>query len=154
MLNLSENAMSEQDDHFDDMPRKLAEDLRGLFAREVRVPGEVERAILDSGRRRIGHRRRVVVIKRLAATVAAAAAVAAVYFLVVRNPEPIWKGEPVVASLAADVDGNGRVDILDAFLLARRIEAREALGEELDLNGDGVVDEKDVDAIAQRAVKL
>ena len=47
MLNMAENAMSEQDDHFDDMPRKLAEDLRGLFAREVTVPSEVERAIAN-----------------------------------------------------------------------------------------------------------
>ena len=59
MLNMAENAMSEQDDHFDDMPQKLAEDLRGLFAREVRVPSEVERAILDGARRRVRRRRRI-----------------------------------------------------------------------------------------------
>ena len=147
--------MHEHDDHVDDIPEKLAGDLRGLFAHDVAVPGDVERAILGSARRSLVGRRRIIAIERLTAGVAAAAAAAAaVYFLAVRNPEPISKGEPVVASLAADVDGNGRVDILDAFLLARRLEASEPVSRALDLNGDGVVDEKDVDAIAQAAVKL
>jgi len=52
----------------------------------------------------------------------------------------------------ADVDRSGRVDILDAFALARRIQQGTAGG--FDLNRDGVVDKLDVDLIAARAVRL
>jgi hypothetical protein len=52
----------------------------------------------------------------------------------------------------ADVDRSGRVDILDAFALARRIQQGTAGG--FDLNRDGVVDKLDVDLVAARAVRL
>ena len=53
---------------------------------------------------------------------------------------------------SADVDQSGRVDILDAFALARRIQQGTAGG--FDLNRDGVVDKLDVDLIAAQAVRL
>jgi hypothetical protein len=52
----------------------------------------------------------------------------------------------------ADVDQSGRVDILDAFALARRIQQGTAGG--FDLNRDGVVDKLDVDLVAAQAVRL
>jgi len=52
----------------------------------------------------------------------------------------------------ADVDRNGRVDILDAFALARRIQ--QGSPPPADINGDGAVNKADVDAIAAQAVKL
>ncbi len=52
----------------------------------------------------------------------------------------------------ADVDRSGRVDILDAFALARRIQQGTAGG--FDLNRDGVVDKLDVDFVAAQAVRL
>ena len=53
-----------------------------------------------------------------------------------------------------DIDQDGRVDILDAFALARHIESpRETVGE-WDMNGDGTVDRADVDVIARAAVSL
>jgi hypothetical protein len=52
----------------------------------------------------------------------------------------------------ADVDRSGRVDILDAFALARRIQQGTAGG--FDLNRDGVVDKLDVDLVAAQAVRL
>lgn len=53
-----------------------------------------------------------------------------------------------------DFDRNGRVDILDAFGLARRLEGAAAPGPEWDLNGDGVVDRRDVDVMAMAAVRI
>jgi hypothetical protein len=47
-----------------------------------------------------------------------------------------------------------RVDILDAFLLARRIESGGPLDAGWDINGDGRIDGDDVDAIAFAAVRL
>jgi hypothetical protein len=54
-----------------------------------------------------------------------------------------------------DANGDGRVDIRDALALARRIETgpvQPTFRE--DVNGDRVIDRKDVDAIAMMAVSL
>jgi hypothetical protein len=51
-----------------------------------------------------------------------------------------------------DLNHDGRVDILDAFQLARELRAGKKPA--VDLNGDGVVDERDADVIATRAVSL
>jgi len=69
---------------------------------------------------------------------AAAAALLAVAFLL---PEPD----------RADVDGDGSVDIVDAYSLALRLK-RGARG--TDVNGDGRIDAADVAEIARRAVAL
>jgi hypothetical protein len=56
--------------------------------------------------------------------------------------------------LAGDVDGNGRVDVLDAFKLARFVESPGGADMQWDINGDGTVDSADVDAVAFSAVRL
>lgn len=58
------------------------------------------------------------------------------------------------ATAAADVDEDGRIDILDAFALARRIRTTKTELINGDQNGDGVVDGADVDLIAMTAVTL
>ena len=56
--------------------------------------------------------------------------------------------------VAVDVNGDGKVDVRDAWLLARRIKSGEASGDKWDLNGDGIVNAKDADAVALAAAKL
>ena len=52
-----------------------------------------------------------------------------------------------------DVDRNGRVDILDAFALARNV--RDSGASDLgDQNGDGIVDDSDITLVARSAVML
>ena len=58
------------------------------------------------------------------------------------------------AAKETDIDGNGRVDILDAFTLARHIEARQPAEAMWDFNGDGLIDRRDVDTVALAAVRL
>ena len=54
-----------------------------------------------------------------------------------------------------DLNRDGRVDILDAFSLARTLKNRPTpYNPALDINGDGVVDERDVTSLAARAVQL
>lgn len=53
-----------------------------------------------------------------------------------------------------DINHDGRVDILDAFALARQLKQAKISDLRLDLNGDGVVDEGDMRIIAADAVKL
>jgi hypothetical protein len=56
-----------------------------------------------------------------------------------------------VPALPDDIDGNRRVDIVDALRLSHQINAG---GNGRDVNGDGAVDQRDVDAIAMAAVRL
>lgn len=49
---------------------------------------------------------------------------------------------------------DGQIDILDAFALARELKAGAPPNPKLDVNGDGVVDERDVATLAARAVSL
>jgi hypothetical protein len=53
-----------------------------------------------------------------------------------------------------DLNHDGRVDILDSFALARQLKNGAALSTAFDVNGDGVIDERDVALIAAQAVKL
>jgi hypothetical protein len=46
------------------------------------------------------------------------------------------------------------LDILDAFILAKRLQGGPVQERRWDVNGDGVVDERDVRAIAVEAVRL
>ncbi len=53
-----------------------------------------------------------------------------------------------------DFDSNGRIDIVDAYLMNSKIKAGTNLPDGYDLNGDGRVNERDVKIIAQSAVSL
>jgi len=53
-----------------------------------------------------------------------------------------------------DLNHDGKVDILDSFVLAREVNSGGSLPAYLDVNGDGVVDQRDVNAIASQAVAL
>ena len=53
-----------------------------------------------------------------------------------------------------DLNHDGKVDILDAFMLAKQLQGKPALDRTLDLNGDGIVDNRDVEIIAVHAVSL
>ena len=55
--------------------------------------------------------------------------------------------------MTMDVNGDGRVDILDALALQRKIDGHERLSPKWDINGDGRVNERDVWAIAMYVVQ-
>ncbi len=158
--------MTERTKHFDEdreleVSAKLSADLDSLFKPELSVPPEVDRAILDraaqhfaggefaeSGRRRI----RWASLWKVAA---AAAVIVLAFSLNLTNKPGSTVDHAVVAKAgAADFDNNGRVDILDAFKLARQIELASNTGAHLDINGDGLIDRGDVDTVALAAVSL
>ena len=66
----------------------------------------------------------------------------------------VWRGHEQLASAREDLNHDGRVDILDAFALARQVRDGKPAPAALDLNGDGVVDRRDAEIIAAHAVKL
>jgi hypothetical protein len=179
--------MIEHNRQFDDsephVPDRLRQDLHGLFQPPGAVPARVDRAILDQAHRRLAKPQHLIICLRWAAGIATAAAVVTLGVILlnvvtpdsdpgpqsrlprfarndmIRNPQ---SSRPALAEGRADIDGNGRVDILDAFRLARDIEARgpadpmhsSATDLQWDLNGDGRVDKDDVDVVASAAVRL
>lgn len=155
----------------DDLPR-LAAALTRLQARSARTPHEIDdsmrleiRAHFDAIKRAGGAERIAGRRWRIgAAAVALAGGVAALIALAMwlNTPPTPQSNSPMAQaptpSAPGDIDGSGRIDILDAFQLARRIEAAETFEEPstriFDLTGDGSVDQRDVDAVAMRAVTL
>lgn len=59
-----------------------------------------------------------------------------------------------LAFIREDVNHDGKVDILDAFILAKKLQGRPFSDPGLDINRDGVVDNRDVEVIAVHAVSL
>jgi hypothetical protein len=53
-----------------------------------------------------------------------------------------------------DFDGNGRIDIVDAYLMNSKIKAGINIPDVYDFNSDGLVNESDVNIIVQSAVSL
>jgi len=145
-------------------PQGLAEDLAALYALDVPVPPEVDRAIVATARERFARKRhpRLVLRWGTVGAFAAAAAVIVLFLLPALLVRPMDKAsreaaetlEPDFREDREDIDRNGRVDILDAFILARHIKSAGRPRDEWDMNGDGALDRTDVDMIARAAVSL
>ena len=139
------------------LPPRLADDLVRLQrGRLPDVPPALDAEILREARAGYARRRRFWVAARTigAAAAAAAAAVVAVVLYLDRKEAarpPVAGTQTVVRG---DVDGNGRVDMLDAYLLAKQVDGKSGATAAVDLNGDGVTDRRDVDAVAAAAVRL
>lgn len=137
------------------------------------VPVRVDEAIFDEYRRRFAPAGKAVAFpawrRWLAPAMGSAAAAALVMALVLpqmksgkvdtdglRAPETVKPRavETGLQSSSGDMNGDGTVDILDAFRLAKLIEARDPGAAGPDMNNDGEVNRLDVDAIARRAVAL
>ncbi len=140
------------------IPDRLAADLRHLTNIETNAPEVFEDELLSLARHRLGRSNRLRIHARRAAPLAAAAGLAltvgvGLWAINGQRPTP----GPMIdraAQIAMDIDGNGRIDILDAFVIARAIESGSLLSSTWDVTADGVVDLRDVDAVAAAAVSL
>lgn len=145
------------DDQAEQFPAELREALVRLHDPGIAVPPEVDEFILSGARRSFHHRRRRwLLVRRVGAAVAAAAVlvIAVKVFVPTRTaPSPVAFSQRPQLAQAADVNHDGRVDIVDAYIVARKIAHHEPLDPAWDINGDGVIDQKDVDLIANMAVQ-
>ena len=98
---------------------RLAEDLARLADARIEIPRHVDEAVMGEARRVLTAARRTRGKLRRAAAWAAAAAslaiVAWVGWMIVPTSAPLSKMATTVTAVAEDFDGNGSVDILDAF---------------------------------------
>ena len=158
---------SHPEDQHDTLPDALAADLRAVYGRGADVPRQVDAAILQEARAGFARRRRFRLALRAATVTAAAAAIVLAFAIpvlmksapqrvgpvpVVTDAKMLMVAPPPPTQQREDVDHDGKVDILDAFVVAKLIEARGQLDRTYDINGDGRIDGADVDRIAMAAV--
>ena len=155
--------MSEETKHFDEdlnlkVSQKFSEDLNIFFKPQFSIPPEVDRAVLDRAYQHLTqkhwshHILRHISIWRIAA--AAAVIIFAFSLNLTQKSGPTTSQSLLEEARAVDIDENGRVDILDAFKLARYVESAERTEKKWDINGDGLVNSNDVDMVASAAVRL
>lgn len=124
------------------LPSELRNDLASLYRSPIAVPSRMDDAILNRAHAKLAGKNRWTAraaLRWAGAAVAAAACLAIVGRTVFQAP------------LAPnDIDGNHRVDIVDALRLAHQLQS----GTGRDINHDGVVDSRDVDSIAMGVVTL
>jgi hypothetical protein len=111
--------VTEEEPQFDELPAPIVARLRAADRAEPIVDLATDRAVLHSAERYFHFRRAprtAARIKRLVPM--AAAAVVLLALLIVQPVERLRHPD--------DVDGSGRVDILDAFALARMPDGDEA----------------------------
>ena len=132
-----------------ELPEELHQAIVNLHTPPIPVPAHLDRLILSAAHVRLTRRKRAV-----RALGWGSIAAAAVLLITVARFSFIDKPSTPQVAIVGDVNGDGRVDILDAFVVARGIAHHEKLPQTWDVNGDGVVDQKDVDLLAQMAVTV
>ena len=162
------NDETEPDDAENGLPDLVRATLKNRYGPIPAVPSEIDNAILADARRHFEQHGpttlRPARLRRFSAwqwtAIASTVAAACVVLFALRPQQPdqdISVATRSDASLAnddlrSDLDLNGRVDILDAFALARQF--RDGGTEARDFNHDGLFDELDIDLVAREAVKL
>ena len=125
---------------------KLAEALRKADERRnIFIPPAVDGAILKAARAHLAEepKRRPFGFRNWFALGTATALIAAMIFLLPRMKTPVLARE--------DINRDGQVDILDAMALAKSLNGAAVT---FDQNGDGKVDDVDVNAVALAAVRM
>lgn len=124
----------------------LRKALSDVTTRErLEIPDAVDARLRTAARAPRGRRFR---LRRVAVAAAAGLLLAlGVWALGGRSPAP----EIAAVAVAGDLDADGHVDIVDAYLLDRRLPSVPAAG---DVDGDGRVDGADVLRLIERVVAL
>jgi len=159
-----------------DLPEEVTSELKRMFRPSIEISEAVDKAVMADAQNilapetlapgvRVSPHRPAPGMGRWAFGLVAAGSLAAVLVLVMlpNNPQPNGVAENAQSVEAMnstpeyvakrDIDGNGRVDILDAYTLSRMIEDSTA-GISKDQNNDNILDDNDVNLVAETAVTL
>lgn len=149
------NKHSQDEDENLEAPPLLVSALKKLPDKHVFVPPSVDETVLMAAHRNLTAHSRTRFPwfrwKLWAAATAIVLAAAVLTRLAINRPAPLPDQS---AFIPGDLNHDGQIDILDAFALSKQLKFGPPPDGRLDLNGDGVVDERDVATIAARAVKL
>ena len=133
----------------------LKHDLKRLYKAPEKVPPAMDKAILDMARSQL--RPKPLLLFRILSA-AAAVLILSIGLLTVRS---LFKSDHSIMSAltsgplrAEDLDCNDSVNILDALYLARKLPVPAKSNPDWDFNGDGSINQKDIDHIAYLAVHL
>ena len=151
-----------------ELPERLRRDLMAASAPRGKVPAEVDQAILSqvpaappaAPPLAAPQARPWPTLVRVASLTAAAGLLLVVGLWWrasgapdLQQPEGAPHGD-LAALRTEDVDGSGRVDILNALALARRIESGTESDARFDYDRDGTIDRRDVEHVAREAVRI
>ena len=135
-------------------PPSLKTGLGGLFPTPA-VSRFTDQQILAAANQQSVRRNRMRwTIRYAIGSVAAAAAVILIAVKMTHREQPSFEADRAAVASSEDVNRDGKLDILDAYFMARKAAANEPLAKEWDFNHDGTVDSKDVDVVALSAVKI
>ncbi len=143
------------------LPPALADDLAKLAEARVAVPPNRDEAVLAAARSHLAQttaqpRRDWWVLAAVGS--AAMLLLAGIITLNMLDPDrqPAQQAQMLDEFAAEDITGDGQVNIIDAMVLARRVEqnGQATQVEQWDLNDDGTVDRIDAGLIAMRVVDL
>ena len=151
------NQASEHADAPESLPA-LASGLKAIAShRPAAIPDEADSRMRHAIQHHFAqHGRRSPSRRRMlgwSGAIAALLGLAITAWLLVPRPQVATEWS-LVEVRPADIDRSGRVDILDAWALAHMVEQNATANAALDINGDGVIDHRDVDAVAMQAVSV
>ncbi len=130
---------------------QFSEDLKVLFESDTSAGSHVDRMIMARAAQQLSVRSKH---RTWYYWSTAAAVVLIAGGLLLMNFNTKQESPLPLAAHRKDIDRNGTIDILDAFALARQIESNNQLNDKWDMNGDSLVNQADVDAVALYAVRL
>jgi len=135
--------------------QQFRKDLTSLTCGHIEIPQEVDQAVLRKATTALARTEgtRFTYGKPIAWLAAAASLTLVIWISGLFRSSTTAPLQATVASTPGDLDRNGRVDILDAFQLARELDD-DIAPTAGDINADGVIDRADVEAIAMKAVTL
>ena len=154
---MSERKPWKTGDSHEDLPEQLRCDLEGLYRPPFEVPEARERRFLSVAAWRIASWRRQTAA-RVAAVAALMLGLLGLWWAFSDGARERRRGygeqAQAVGDVVGDVDGDGQLDIVDAYLLSLHLEERQRLLSAEDLDADGALDRNDVDWIIRRAVAV
>lgn len=145
---MTDDSENQSSDEFE-LPKSLRDKLKAVHESPP-VPTELSGRLLASAKASYAIRMRRRRILRWSALIGSAAAIVVLSLLLLI---PNHSSNQRVAQIG-DVNHDGHVDILDAYVVAKAISTGSKLNPAWDVNRDGVVDQKDVDSIAAAAVNV
>lgn len=147
----------EELDDLPELPSGLASELKSRYGPVPEIPGVIDRAILADAQRHLSQAfpERLKANRKWQFAIVSSSVAAVCMLLIALNRQEPQQPANVARDLGSerDLDGNGRVDILDAFAIARAIRGGRNQPK-FDINSDGHVNQTDVNTMAQRAVTL